>query len=130
MDSWEDSRINEKKEILAFELTKLVHGEEEAVKAREASHALFAGGGDDSTMPTTEFAASDIPEEGMNIMDVLVKTGLAASKSEARRLIQQGGISVDGEKVSAIDAVLTKAQFEAGAKLKKGKKVFHKVVLG
>ncbi|MBR6323208.1 MAG: tyrosine--tRNA ligase [Lachnospiraceae bacterium] len=129
MDSWDDSRINEKKEILAFELTKLVHGEEEAKKALEASHALFAGGGDDSTMPTTEFAADDIPEGGMNVMDVLVVTGLAASRSEARRLVTQGGITVDGEKVSDISAVLTKAQFEAGAKIRKGKKVFHRVIL-
>jgi len=130
MDGWDDSRINEKKEILAFELTKLVHGEEEAKKAVDASHALFAGGGDDSTMPTTEFAAADIPDGGMNIMDVLVAAGLAASKSEARRLVTQGGISVDGEKVFDIGAVITKAQFESGAKIKKGKKVFHRVVIG
>ena len=130
MDGWDDSRINEKKEILAFELTKLVHGEEEAKKAVDASHALFAGGGDDSTMPTTEFSAADIPDSGMNIMDVLVAAGLAASKSEARRLVTQGGISVDGEKVSDIGAVITKAQFESGAKIKKGKKVFHRVVIG
>ena len=130
MDSWDDSRINEKKEILAFELTKLVHGEEEAKKALDASHALFAGGGDDSTMPATVFSEADIPAEGMNIMDVLVSTGLVASRSEARRLVTQGGISVDGEKVSSIDAVVTKEQFASGAKLKKGKKVFHRVTLG
>ena len=129
MDHWDSSRINEKKEVLAFELTKLVHGEEEAVKAREASHALFAGGGDDASMPTTEFADAEVPEEGMNIMDLLVKTGLAATRSEARRLVTQGGISVDGEKVSAIDAAVTKAQFAAGAKIRKGKKVFHRVVI-
>ena len=129
MDHWDSSRINEKKEVLAFELTKLVHGEEEAVKAREASHALFAGGGDDASMPTTEFADAEVPEEGMNIMDLLVKTGLAATRSEARRLVTQGGISVDGEKVSAIDAAVTKAQFAAGAKIRKGKKVYHRVVI-
>ncbi len=129
MDHWDSSRINEKKEVLAFELTKLVHGEEEATKAREASHALFAGGGDDASMPTTEFADAEVPEEGMNIMDLLVKTGLAATRSEARRLVTQGGISVDGEKVSAIDAAVTKAQFAAGAKIRKGKKVFHRVVI-
>ena len=122
MDSWDDSRINEKKEILAFELTKLVHGEEEAKKALEASHALFAGGGDDSTMPTTEFAADDIPEGGMNVMDVLVVTGLAASRSEARRLVTQGGITVDGEKVSDISAVLTRRSLKPVRRSGKAKK--------
>ncbi|MBR6405031.1 MAG: tyrosine--tRNA ligase [Lachnospiraceae bacterium] len=130
MDQWDPSRINEKKEVLAFELTKLVHGEEEAKKAVEASHALFAGSGDDSNMPTTEFAESDIPNGGMNIMDLLVATKLAASKSEARRLVIQGGISVDGEKISDIGASVTKEQFAAGAKIRKGKKVYHKVVIG
>ena len=129
MDQWDASRINEKKEVLAFELTKLVHGEEEAKKAMDASHALFAGGGDDASMPTTEFAASDIPDAGMNIMDLLVATGLAASKSEARRLVTQGGISVDGEKISDIGAAVMRAQLESGAKIRKGKKVFHRVVL-
>ena len=127
MDQWEDSRINEKKEILAFELTKLVHGEEEAVKAREASHALFSGGGDDSTMPTTSLKAEDLTDGGINIMDALVTTGLAASRSEARRLITQGGISVDGEKVDSIDYALSADSLKDGVKIKKGKKVFHKL---
>ena len=129
MDQWEDSRINEKKEILAFELTKLVHGEEEAVKAREASHALFSGGGDDSTMPTTSLKEEDLTDGGVSIMDALVTTGLAASRSEARRLITQGGISVDGEKVDSIDYAISEESLKDGVKIKKGKKVFHKLQL-
>ena len=120
---WDDSRINEKKELLAYELTALVHGKDEADKAREASHALFAGGGDDSNMPTTELA---VPDEGMTVIDLLVACGLAASKGEARRLIQQGGISVDGDKVNDISAAIEKARFAEGVKIRKGKKIFHK----
>ena len=122
---WDDSRINEKKELLAYELTALVHGKDEADKAREASHALFAGGGDDSNMPTTELA---VPDEGMTVIDLLVACGLAASKGEARRLIQQGGISVDGDKVNDISAAIEKARFAEGVKIRKGKKIFHKAV--
>ena len=125
IEKWDPSRINEKKELLAYELTALVHGKDEADKAREASHALFAGGGDDSNMPTT---ALSVPDEGMNIIDLLVACGLAASKGEARRLIQQGGISVDGEKVTDFGAVIEKARFADGVKIKKGKKIFHKAV--
>jgi tyrosyl-tRNA synthetase len=125
IDKWDDSRINEKKELLAYELTSLVHGEEEANKAREASHALFAGGGDDSNMPTTELY---VPEEGMNVIDLLVACGLAASKGEARRLIQQGGVALDGEKVSDIGLTIDKARLTSGVKIKKGKKIFHKAV--
>ena len=129
VEHWDESRINEKKELLAFELTKLVHGEEEAVKAREASHALFGGSGDDANMPSTELTEEDLTDGGMNIMDALVKTGLAASRSEARRLITQGGISVDGEKVATIDFALDAAALTEGVKLKKGKKIFHKLTL-
>ncbi len=125
IDKWDDSRINEKKELLAYELTALVHGREEADKAKEASHALFAGGGDDSNMPTTEL---DVPEEGMNVIDVMLACGLAASKGEARRLIQQGGISADGEKVTDFAMVITKAALAAGVKLRKGKKIFHRAI--
>ena len=125
IEKWDDSRINEKKELLAYELTALVHGKEEAEKAKEASHALFAGGGDDSNMPTTEL---DVPEEGVNVIDLMVACGLAASKGEARRLIQQGGVSVDGEKVTDIGLVIEKARFTEGVKIKKGKKIFHKAV--
>ena len=129
MDKWADDRINEKKEILAYELTKLVHGEEEAEKAKTASHALFMGGGDDSNMPTEEIAPSALTEGKIGIIDLLVLTGLASSKGEARRLIQQGGITVDGEKVEGFDKVITKAELEASVKLRKGKKIYKKAVL-
>ncbi len=129
MEKWDDSRINEKKEILALSLTALVHGEEEAQKAKAASYALFAGGGDDSNMPTTELADSDIAEEGINIMDLMVKCNLATSKGEARRLIQQGGVSVDGEKVEAFDLVISKEALKNGVKIRKGKKVYKKAVI-
>ena len=126
MEKWSDDRINEKKEILAMELTTLVHGAAEAEKARDAARALFGGGGDDSTMPTTEL--TDVPDDGMGIIDLMIACGLAASRGEARRLIQQGGVQVDGEKVSDIDFKVTKEALQAGAKLRKGKKVFHKAV--
>ena len=126
MDSWDDSRINEKKEILAMELTTLVHGAEEAEKARAAAKALFAGGGDDSNMPTTELECT---EDSMGILDVMTACGLAASRGEARRLIQQGGVSVDGEKVTSHEFVVTRDMLAAGVKIRKGKKVFHKAVL-
>ncbi len=129
MDSWEDSRINEKKDILAYELTALVHGTEEADKAREASRSLFSGqGGDDSNMPTTELEAGEA-ENGVNIVDLMIRCGLAASRGEAKRLIQQGGVSVDGEKVGNIDYVVTADALKAGAKIRKGKKVFHKAIV-
>ena len=129
MDNWDASRINEKKEILALELTTLVHGEEEAKKALEASHALFAGGGDDSNMPTTELEEGEVPAEGFNIMDLMVRCNLVSSKSEARRLIQQGGVSVDGEKVSDIGLCFDAAKLKEGIKIKKGKKVFHRAII-
>ena len=125
IEKWDDSRINEKKELLAFELTTLVHGEEEARKAQDAARALFAGGGDDSNMPTTEL---DVPEEGMNIIDLMLACGLAPSKGEARRLIQQGGVAVDGEKVTDFGTVVSKAALAAGVKIKKGKKIFHRAI--
>ena len=125
IEKWDPSRINEKKELLAYELTSLVHGREEADKAKEASHALFAGGGDDSNMPTTEL---DVPEEGVNVIDLMLACGLASSKGEARRLIQQGGVSLDGEKVTDFGLVIEKARFTEGVKIKKGKKIFHKAV--
>ena len=129
MDNWDASRINEKKEILALELTTLVHGEEEAKKALEASHALFAGGGDDSNMPTTELEEGEVPAEGFNIMDLMVRCNLVSSKSESRRLIQQGGVSVDGEKVSDIGLCFDAAKLKEGIKIKKGKKVFHRAII-
>jgi len=129
MEKWEDSRINEKKDVLAFELTALVHGKEEAEKAREASRSLFSGnGGDDSNMPTTVLPASDA-ENGMNIVDLMIACGLAASRGEAKRLIQQGGVSVDGEKVADIGFTVSADALKAGAKIRKGKKIFHKAII-
>jgi len=129
IEKWEDSRINEKKELLAYELTALVHGEEEATKARDAARSLFAGGGDDANMPTTELSAEDAAG-GIGILDLLVKCALAPSKGEARRLVQQGGISLDGEKVEAADFVVAENKLKAGVKIKKGKKVFHRAIIG
>ena len=127
METWKDSRINRAKEILAFELTKLVHGEEEAKKAEETAKGLFSTGGDLSNMPTTALAEADLP---MDLVTLLVKTGLAPSKSEARRLVQQNSVSVNGEKVTAIDATYSAADLAGdGLMIKKGKKVFHRVTL-
>ena len=129
MEAWDDSRINEKKDILAYELTALVHGREEADKARQVSLSLFAGIGDDSRMPGTTLPASEVPEEGIGAIALLVRCGLASSNGEARRLIQQGGVSFNGEKVTAIDAVVTVDSLREGVKIKKGKKVYHKARL-
>lgn len=126
MEKWEDNRINEKKEILAFELTKMVHGEEEAEKAKAAARALFSGEGDDANMPTTEI--ENYPEEGDQLLNILVKAGLTTSRGEGRRLIEQGGLSIDGEKVTDPNIVIAKAKLTDGIKIKKGKKVFHKVI--
>jgi tyrosyl-tRNA synthetase len=130
MDEWEGSQLNEAKEILAYELTSLVHGEEEAQKAKTASHALFAGGGDDSNMPTTEIPAAELIDGGIGIMDLMLKCKLAPSKSEARRLIQQGGVVVDEVVIEAFDHKITAEQLQEGIKIRKGKKVFHKAILG
>ena len=129
MDSWEGAKLNEAKDILAYELTKLVHGEEEANKARTASQALFAGGADDSNMPTTTINKADLTDGQINIMDLMVACKLVASKSEARRNVTQGGVSINGEKVTAIDYGITLDELKAGVKIKKGKKTFHKAVL-
>jgi len=129
MDSWEGSQLNQAKEILAYELTKLVHGEEEAEKAKTASHALFAGGADDSNMPTTELNADMLTDGAINVMDLLVACKLAPSKSEARRLVQQGGVFVNDEKVAGIAVSFSAAQLKEGLKIRKGKKVFHKAIL-
>ena len=129
MDSWEGSQLNEAKEILAYELTALVHGEEEAKKAKEASHALFSGkGGDDSNMPTTELEKDKLTEGSIGILDLMLECGLVASKGEARRLAKQGGVSVDEVKVDE-NARITEEQLVNSIKLRKGKKVFHKVIL-
>ena len=130
MAGWEGSQLNEAKEILAYELTKLVHGEEEAEKAKAASKALFAGGGDTEHMPTTELTNDDFGGGSIDVLTLLVKCGLAASKGEARRLVQQGGVTVNDEKVAAIETTFGCEQFTGdGVVIKKGKKVFHKAVL-
>ena len=129
MDSWEGSRLNTAKEILAFELTRLVHGEEEANKAQEASRALFAGGVSSEHMPTTTLTADDYTDGGIGILTLMVKCGLAASNGEARRLITQGGVSLNGEKLTDPKQSFSPEDIRAGEMiLKKGKKIFHKVV--
>ena len=120
---------NEKKEILAFELTALVHGEEEAAKAKQVSRSLFSGEGDDSNMPTTEIADGAVSDDGMGIIDLMITCSLVSSRGEARRLIEQGGVSVDGEKVSGINAVISKENLKNSVKIKKGKKVFPRAVI-
>ena len=127
MEKWDDSRINEKKMILAHELTEMVHGKEEADKAEAAAKALFSGEGDDNNMPTTEL--DNVPEEGLPLLDAMVMAKLITSKGEGRRLVEQGGVSVNGDKVTDVYFVLTKEMLKEGAKIKKGKKVFHKIIL-
>ena len=130
MESWEGAQLNQAKEILAFELTKLVHGEEEATKAREASHALFAGGGDSAHMPTVELSSADFADGDMDILSLLVKTELAPSRSDARRAVEQGGVSVADEKVTDIKTAYNADSFGAdGLVVKRGKKKFVKVVV-
>ncbi len=130
MESWEGAQLNQAKEILAFELTKLVHGEEEAAKAREASHALFAGGGDSAHMPTVELSSADFADGDMDILSLLVKTELAPSRSDARRAVEQGGVSVADEKVTDIKTAYNADSFGAdGLVVKRGKKKFVKVLV-
>ena len=130
MDKWEGSQLNKAKEILAFELTKLVHGEEEATKAQEGARALFAGGANTDNMPTCELSEEDFADDNIDILTVLTKSGLAASRSEARRNVEQGGVSVDGTQIKDIKAVFAKDQFAGdGVVVKRGKKNFKKVIL-
>ena len=129
MDKWEGSQLNRAKEILAFELTKLVHGEEEAVKAEAAAKALFAGGSDDSNMPTTELTEDQLTDGKIAILDLMLACKLIPSKGEGRRLVQQGGVMVNEEKVESIDASYTAEQLKEGLKIRKGKKVYHKAIL-
>ena len=130
MDKWEGAQLNTAKEILAFELTQLVHGTEEAQKAQDAARALFSTGGDRSSMPTTQLSAGDLTDGQITVVDLLVKCGLTPSKGEARRLIQQGGLELNGAKVTDTAAVVAAADLEGeGATIKKGKKVFHRAVL-
>ena len=130
MESWEGAQLNQAKEILAYELTKLVHGEEEAAKAREASHALFAGGGDSAHMPTVELSAADFADGDLDILALLVKTELAPSRSDARRAVEQGGVSVADAKVTDIKTTYSADSFGAdGLVVKRGKKKFVKVLV-
>ena len=130
IEKWDPSRINEKKMLLAYELTELVHGKEEADKAEATAKALFAGGGDDANMPTTTIAASDVPAEGISVIDLLSLCQLIPSRGEGRRLIEQGGVSIDGEKVTAFDQKVSVDALKEGVKIKKGKKIFHKAIIG
>ena len=130
MDKWEGSQLNKAKEILAFELTKLVHGEEEAAKAQEGARALFAGGANTENMPTCELGEEDFTDGNIDTLTVLTKSGLAASRSEARRNVEQGGVSADGTQIKDIKAVFAKDQFAGdGVVIKRGKKNFKKVIL-
>ena len=127
MDKWEGSQLNQAKEILAFELTKLVHGEEEAAKAQEGARALFSAGGSTINMPTSELTEEDFKENAMDILTILTKSGLASSRSEARRNVEQGGVSVDGETVKDIHAAFEKDRFAGeGLVVKRGKKISEK----
>ena len=128
MDKWEGSQLNRAKEILAYELTALVHGEEEAKKAEESAKALFGAGGDSANMPTSVLTDADFENGNINVLSMLVTTGLCPSRGEARRLVQQGGVTVDDVKVASIDESLARERFEGeGIIVRKGKKVFHRV---
>ncbi len=128
MDSWKDAKINQAKEILAFELTKMVHGEEEAAKAQAAAKALFVGGGD-GDMPTTEITPEQLTDGQIGILSLMVACKLASSNKEARTLVTQGGVLVNDEKVPAPTFMVTEAMLKEGVKIRKGKKIFHKAVL-
>ena len=128
MDKWEGSQLNRAKEILAYELTALVHGEEEAKKAEESAKALFGAGGNNANMPTSTLTDADFENGNINVLSMLVATGLCPSRGEARRLVQQGGVMVDDAKVSSIDESLARERFEGeGVIVRKGKKVYHRV---
>ena len=129
MDTWQDAKINEAKEILAFELTKLVHGEEEAAKAQASAKQLFAGGGSSENMPTTELEDANFTDGKISVIDMLCVSKLAPSRGEARRLIQQGGVLVSDVKVEAIDTAYAKDDFADGLVVKKGKKTYHRFIV-
>lgn len=129
MSSWEGAKLNDAKEILAYELTKLVHSEEDADKAQTASKALFEDGSDDSSMPTTEISADKLTDGSINIMDLMLECGLVPSKSEARRLINQGGVHVNDESIDDINAQITKELLEDKVIIRKGKKTYHKAII-
>jgi len=128
MDKWEGSQLNRAKEILAYELTALVHGEEEAKKAEESAKSLFGAGGNNANMPTSTLTDADFENGNINVLSMLVATGLCPSRGEARRLVQQGGVTIDDVKVASIDESLARERFEGeGIIVRKGKKVFHRV---
>ena len=128
MDKWEGSQLNRAKEILAYELTALVHGEEEAKKAEESAKALFGAGGNNANMPTSTLTDADFENGNINVLSMLVATGLCPSRGEARRLVQQGGVTIDDVKVASIGESLARERFEGeGVIVRKGKKVFHRV---
>ena len=128
MDKWEGSQLNRAKEILAYELTALVHGEEEAKKAEESAKALFGAGGNNANMPMSTLTDADFENGDINVLSMLVATGLCPSRGEARRLVQQGGVTIDDVKVASIDESLARERFEGeGIIVRKGKKVFHRV---
>ena len=128
MDKWEGSQLNRAKEILAYELTALVHGEEEAKKAEESAKALFGAGGNNANMPTSTLTDADFENGNINVLSMLVATGLCPSRGEARRLVRQGGVTIDDVKVASIDESLARERFEGeGVIVRKGKKVFHRV---
>ena len=129
MDKWEGEQLNRAKEILAWELTKMVHGEEEADKAQNAARALFSGGVSDENMPTTRLSEADLKDGSMDVITLLTACKLAGSRSEARKLIQGGGVTVNDEKISAIDRSYTAEELKAGLHVRKGKKVHHKAIL-
>ena len=129
INHWEGEQLNRAKEILAYELTELVHGREEAEKAQATARALFSGAADTEHMPATQLNESDLTDGRIGILSIMVKAGLAASNGEARRLVQQGGVLVDGEKVADAMAAFTAEQLKAGIVIKKGKKIYHKVTL-
>ena len=129
MDKWQGSELNRAKEILAYELTKLVHGEEEAKKAEDAAKALFGAGSSDENMPTTELEEIKLTDGKIAVLDLMLACGLIPSKGEGRRLVQQGGVTIDDAKVSSIDVCVTAEQLKTGVKIRKGKKIFHKAIL-
>ena len=129
MDKWDASRVNEKKEVLAYELTALVHGEEEAKKAEATAKALFSGEGDDANMPTTVVGEDAFTDGAIGVVDLMLLGGLATSRSDARRTIEQGGVTVDGEKVASFAETIAKERLADGVKMRKGKKVYHRFTM-
>ena len=129
MDGWKDSKINDAKEILAFELTKLVHGEEEALKAQASAKALFSGDGNDANLPTTELTEEQLTDGKIGLLSLMVACGLVSSNGDARKNVAGGGVSVNDEKVTDTKFEVTRDMLQQGVKLRKGKKVFHKAIL-